>query len=178
MKKPSTAVLLALGANLGDRELALYRAISLLVERRAIYAPVLSSVYETEPVGHSDQPSFLNMAVLAGTLLLPAKLLAVCKDVERQVGRVERPRWHEREIDIDLALYHNRIITQEQFAVPHPHMHQRRFVLEPAAEIAPDMVHPVLRKTVAQLLADCTDAARVHRLGELNPRVLEPQDNA
>ena len=167
MKKPSTTILLGLGANLGDREQALRKAIMLLLERRAIYAPVLSSVYETEPVGYTDQPPFLNMVVAAGTLLLPEKLLAVCREVERAVGRVHREKWHEREIDIDILLYHNRILAQPHFSIPHPHMHERRFVLEPAAEVAPDMVHPVLRRTMARLLEQCADNSAVRKTGGL-----------
>lgn len=171
MKKPSPIVLLGLGANLGDREQALRRAITSLVERKAIFAPVLSSVYETEPVGYTDQPPFLNMVVAAGTLLLPDKLLAVCRETERALGRVERAQWHEREIDIDILLYHNKIMTTGSFSVPHPRMHERRFVLEPAAEVAAAVVHPVLRKTMAELLAQCGDTSEVRKLGELAPAV-------
>lgn len=173
MKTPSTIVVLGLGSNIGDRELALYRAVSLLLERKAIYTPVLSSLYETDPVGHTDQPSFLNMAVMAGTMLLPAKLLAVCKDVERHIGRIERPRWHEREIDIDILLYQNKILHQNNLVIPHPHMHERKFVLVPVAEVAPGMVHPLYRKTIEELLRACPDNARVEKKGMLNPRVLE-----
>ncbi len=168
MKKQSPIVLLGLGANLGDREQALRSAITSLVERRAIYAPVLSSVYETEPVGYTDQPPFLNMVVAAGTLLLPDKLLAVCRETERALGRVERAQWHEREIDIDILLYRNRIMTTDDFSVPHPRMHERRFVLEPAAEIAAHVVHPVLRKTMAELLEQCSDNSGVRKVGALS----------
>lgn len=175
MKTPSTIVLIGLGSNLGDRELALYRTLSMLLERKALYTPVLSSLYETEPVGHTGQPPFLNMTVMAGTMLLPAKLLSVCKEVERQVGRVARPRWHEREIDIDILLYHNRILTQGDLSIPHPHMHERRFVLVPAAEVAPGMVHPLYRKTIEELLRECRDTSRVEKTGMLNPRVLEQE---
>ncbi len=167
MKKPAAIVLLGLGANLGDREQALRRAIALLTERKAIYAPTLSSVYETEPVGYTDQPPFLNMVVAAGTLLLPEKLLAVCREVERALGRTERAKWHEREIDIDILLYHNRIFTKEHFSVPHPRMHERRFVLVPAAEIVPDLVHPVFRKTMAELIEQCSDSSGVQKVGPL-----------
>lgn len=167
MKKPSSIVLLGLGANLGDRETALRKAVELLVERRAIYSPVLSSVYETAPVGYTEQPPFLNMVVAAGTLLLPGKLLAVCREVEKAVGRVEREKWHERELDIDILLYHTKIVAQGECIVPHPRMHERRFVLEPAAEIVPGMVHPVLRKTIAELLQQCGDTSSVRRIGEL-----------
>jgi 2-amino-4-hydroxy-6-hydroxymethyldihydropteridine diphosphokinase len=173
MKSPSTIVLLGLGANVGDREQALSRAVALLLERKAIYAPAISSLYETEPVGYTDQPSFLNMAVMAGTMLLPAKLLAVCKEVERHIGRIARPRWHEREIDIDILLYHNKIMAQNDLVIPHPHMHERKFVLVPAAEVAPRMLHPLYRKTIEELLHLCPDTAHVERKGI--PSLLEQE---
>lgn len=168
MKTPATIVLLGLGANIGDREQALSQAVSLLLERKAIYTPVISSLYETEPVGHTDQPQFLNMAMIAGTMLLPAKLLAVCKEVERHIGRIARPRWHEREIDIDILLYHNKIMAQNNLVIPHPHMHERKFVLIPAAEVAPGMVHPLYRKTIEELLRSCNDTAQVTKKGLLS----------
>lgn len=167
MKNAESCILLSLGANLGNREATLSHAIELLVERKAIYNAVLSSVYETEPVGYADQPPFLNMVVAADTLLLPAKLLAVCKETEVALGRQERPRWHEREIDIDLVLYHNKVIVQDDLLLPHPRMHERRFVLAPAAEVAPLCLHPLLQKTVAQMLHECQDNASVRKIGAL-----------
>lgn len=171
MKKIAPIVLLGLGANLGDRLDTLRRAVALLVERGAIYAPVCSQVYETAPVGYTEQPAFLNIVVAAGTLLLPEKLLAVCREVETALGRVQREKWHEREIDIDLLLYRNKIIARENFSVPHPAMHQRRFVLVPAVEIVPDMMHPALCRTLAELLAACNDDAAVRAVGHLSDSV-------
>lgn len=167
MKNPSSGILLSLGANKGNREDVLARAIELLTERKAIFNAVVSSVYETEPVGYIEQPSFLNVVVAADTLLLPAKLLAVCKETEVALGREERPRWHEREIDIDIVLYYNKVIVQDDLLVPHPRMHERRFVLIPAAEVAPLCVHPLLHKSVEHMLRDCKDAARVENVGTL-----------
>lgn len=173
MKPSSSCVLLALGANIGDRYAALASAVSLLIERKAIYNPVLSSVYETEPVGYAEQPPFLNMAIAADTLLLPTKLLAVCKEVESSLGRQERPRWREREIDIDIVLYHNKITTQKGLLLPHPRMHERRFVLMPAAEVAPHCVHPLLHRTMEELLSDCQDSASVEKIGALDAAPVE-----
>jgi 2-amino-4-hydroxy-6-hydroxymethyldihydropteridine diphosphokinase len=136
-----------LGANLGDREAAIRRAAELIGAVR------LSSIRETEPWGVTDQPRFLNAVAETETELPPRALLTRLLEVERQLGRVRgEERWGPRTIDLDLLLYGSEAIAEAGLTVPHPHLHERLFVLEPLAELAPDLVVPG-RGDVASLLA-------------------------
>jgi 2-amino-4-hydroxy-6-hydroxymethyldihydropteridine diphosphokinase len=154
----------SIGANLGDRLSSIQRAISLLSE--SITDMQCSSVYETEPVGYNNQPVFLNCAICGYTDKSPEHHIEICKSIEYTIGRQSRPKWHEREIDIDIVLFEDCILDSEDIAIPHPRMHLRAFVLQPLSDISPDRIHPVLKKNIKQLLSECTDTAEIKVFGK------------
>jgi 2-amino-4-hydroxy-6-hydroxymethyldihydropteridine diphosphokinase len=132
-----------LGANLGPREETLLRAVELLGAEDGVEVVALSRLRETDPVGVEDQPRFLNAAVLLETTLEPRELLDVLLRVERELGRVrDGTRWGPRVIDLDLLVYGTEVVDEPGLRVPHPRLHQRRFVLEPLAELDPDLEIP------------------------------------
>ena len=155
--------LLSLGANLGRREQSIRRAVGLIQEYAQAEPIRLSGFVETEPVGYEDQPKFINCAARFETELSARELLAICKRVESDLGRQERPRWHEREIDIDIILLGDEIIESDKCSIPHPRMHERLFVLAPASEIAPNMVHPLLHKTILELLRELLEKSGLEK---------------
>lgn len=161
MSGNAARVVLSLGANLGDRRTTLQHAVNVLRIEAFGGEIHCSSVYETEPVGYREQPAFYNIACAGETFLTPSELFAVCRSIERRLGRRERPRWHEREIDIDILLYDNIIFADELLQIPHPRMLERAFVLIPAAEIVPEMQHPVTGTTLRELASNCGDKAEV-----------------
>jgi 2-amino-4-hydroxy-6-hydroxymethyldihydropteridine diphosphokinase len=141
---------IAIGTNLGDRLANLRAALAALAPE--IKALDESPVYETEPWGYVDQPPFLNMALRAGTDLAPHDLLDRLKGIEATLGRI--PSFHNgpRLIDLDILFYDDLVLDTPALVIPHPRLHERAFVLVPLAKIAPDLVHPVLSLSVAQLV--------------------------
>lgn len=142
-------VYLSLGSNVGDRAANLRSAIDRL--RTLGQVEGVSSFYETEPVEFTAQPWFLNCVVKLDTEKMPKQLLSGILDVEQQLGRRRSQKKGPRTIDIDILLFGNSIIETKGLTVPHPALHERRFVLEPLAEIAPDLRHPVFKKTIREL---------------------------
>ena len=146
-------VYLGLGTNLGDKEQNLRMSIK-KIEERIGYVVSLSAFYATAPWGFSSENSFLNAAVCVETTLLPLQVLEETQRIERELGRTEKSvngLYADRLIDIDLLLYDDRVMDAEGLILPHPLMTERRFVMEPLSEIAPDVVHPVLHKTMKEL---------------------------
>ena len=160
-----STVYLALGTNLGDRMDNLCRAIAALSP--SVKVTALSSVYETPPWGYADQPAFLNMALAAETDLEPLALIAFLKKLETDLGREKTFHNGPRLIDMDILFYDDLVFEQADLVIPHPRLHERAFVLVPLNDIAPDLMHPVLKRTIRDLLKE-VDTKGVNFHGRLD----------
>ncbi len=152
---------IGLGSNIGDKIATCRRALDLL--RRAGRINKVSSFYCTEPVGYPNQDDFINAVVELETSLSPLALLAACHVIEDKLGRSRLLQWGPRTIDLDILLYGDEVINDSELSIPHPLMAERGFVLVPLSEIAPQKMHPVLRKKTVDLLNELNDAHRVTR---------------
>jgi 2-amino-4-hydroxy-6-hydroxymethyldihydropteridine diphosphokinase len=151
------------GGNIGDRHANLQKAASTIAER---CGEVIRSswVYETAAWGKEDQQDFLNQVLLINTNLTADKLIRIILQIEKEMGRSRKEKNEPRVIDIDILFFNDEIINDPDLIVPHPQLQNRRFVLQPLNEIAPDFIHPIFRKTVHQLLLECPDALAVKKL--------------
>jgi 2-amino-4-hydroxy-6-hydroxymethyldihydropteridine diphosphokinase len=154
---------LLLGSNMGDREINLERAcneindgLGKIIQR--------SSVYETEPWGNTEQDCFLNMVVIVNSSMEAEQMMEHIISIEEKLGRVRTKKWEPRIIDIDILFYDDEIISKKNLVVPHPDLHLRKFTLMPLAEVMPAYIHPVLKKSMAELLHEIKDPLDVKKI--------------
>jgi len=159
-----------LGSNLGDKTDNIRQALDMLDRADGVSVLAVSSFYETEPEGYEDQDWFVNAAAQMQTDLPPRGLLKLLKEMEQAIGREESVRWGPRKIDLDLLLYDQLCLESQDLTIPHPRMHQRAFVLVPLAEIAAEMLHPIMEKTIGTLLGELTITKNVRLLDKESNR--------
>jgi 2-amino-4-hydroxy-6-hydroxymethyldihydropteridine diphosphokinase len=156
-------VFLGIGSNIEDRAKNLDNAMK-MIEKTIGPLISVSSIYETEPWGFESDNDFLNMALSVLTDLSPSGLLGRILMIEAQLGRIRNQSGYtSRNIDIDILLFDNAIVSEKSVVIPHPKLHERRFVLVPLAEIDPELIHPVLNKSIKELLAECKDNCKVRK---------------
>lgn len=157
---------LSLGTNIGDRKKNLARAIR-YINVSIGHIIDLSGIYESEPWGFEAEENFLNLVVEVISDLEPLEMMKKCLEIEEKLGRIrsDSEGYSSRIIDIDILFYQDVVLSEPSLILPHPHLHNRRFVLEPLSEIASDYIHPVIGLSIAELLAKCTDTSSVEQLG-------------
>lgn len=158
-------IFLLLGSNLGDKKTVLANAREKINQE---IGPVTqtSALYETAAWGKTDQPSFYNQVVEVQSSMPPEKILKKINAIEEHLGRVRHEKWGARIIDIDILYYNTTVLESEELTIPHPGIPERRFTLIPLVELAPDFIHPTLRKSNSQLLIACTDTLDVQKVEE------------
>lgn len=152
---------LGLGSNVGNRSRYIKKAVSEICLADGIDYQALSRVYETEPWGFKEQNSFLNCVLVCNCSLSSAEVLNLIKQTEKSLGRQYRGKWKEREIDIDILFYGNKIINKGKLIIPHPFLHERNFVLKPLAGLMPGFIHPVLHRTIKYLFKHSPDKSKL-----------------
>lgn len=157
-----TGIFLSLGSNQGDSHENLRETIARIGQQAGTVLKA-SSVYRTAAWGKTDQPDFLNQVIGLSTTLAPEELLERTLSIEQSLGRVRKEKWSMRTIDIDILLFNDQVINSPRLSLPHPELANRRFVLVPLNEIAPDHIHPVLKKTIRELLIECPDQLEVKK---------------
>ena len=157
-------VYLLLGSNLGDRQRFINEAARLLQKRvGTVLKP--SSIYETEPWGFTNKNNFLNQVLLVETSLNSYELLKIIKAIETKIGRIKKNQQYiPRCIDIDILFYNDEVYFSDDLVIPHPRLHDRMFTLVPLNEIAPEYLHPILKKTIRKLIYDCDDKLTVRKV--------------
>jgi 2-amino-4-hydroxy-6-hydroxymethyldihydropteridine diphosphokinase len=156
-------VYISFGSNLGDREGNIKKVLELIKENPHIKFEKISLLYETEPVGKGDQDWFLNQVIEVSTNFAPQELLGFLMDIEDRLGRKREEQWGPRTIDLDILLFNDRVVDTPELKIPHPEIPRRNFVLVPLAEIAPEAGHPVLNKSIEELLLESPDDSEVRR---------------
>jgi 2-amino-4-hydroxy-6-hydroxymethyldihydropteridine diphosphokinase len=159
-------VYIGIGSNLGDKVANCLRAITAIVADRRNRIVRCSPLYQTEPVGKKEQDWFVNGAFAVETSMEPRELLDFLLAIEKMMGRVRGERWGPRVIDLDILIFGNEVINQGDLQIPHPRLHERRFVLVPLWDIAPHLVHPLLGKTISQILSALPGEEKVLPLEE------------
>jgi len=169
MTEAATAYI-GIGSNMGDRQAYCEEAVRLISRFPKTSLIKVSSLYETAPLEMVAQEWFINLVASVRTTLSPEELLQACQEVEQFLGRKRSVHFGPRTIDLDVLFYADRIIHEADLTIPHPRAHERRFVLEPLAEIAPEFEHPEFKKTVSQLLEKVRPLQEVRRLGPFHPQ--------
>ena len=161
---PHITAYIGIGSNLGTPEENCTKAIKKISSTKDIKIISKSSFYQTAPIGNIEQNWFINSAIKIDTQLTPRELLSALLSIESEMGRIRKEKWGPRLIDLDLLFYDNLILNQKGITLPHPEIQKRKFVLIPLHEIAEDLIHPTLKKTIKTLLKESPDDAVVKKL--------------
>lgn len=156
-------IYLLLGSNLGNCETNISGARR-RVEQKLGAIEKISSLYLTESWGKTDQPDFINQVIMVRSSLEPRKVLEEILSIEAELGRQRKEKWGSRTIDIDILFYDDACVNEPDLVIPHPYLHQRRFTLEPLMELEPNLMHPVLQRSIAELHKNLTDNLKVKRI--------------